>query len=357
MRSRRRARAFSSVSPRTRHTTVAFGRSRSSRASRKQPTKPDAPVRNTHRTFWGGTTSAVRPCGAMESSSLISPATSSVTSSRSSLPGAAPPLLDAAGAAPDPLPRPMREASRRICSLAGSRRASSTTAAVRRTVGWAYSRLSGRSSPIFWRILKVTCVARMECPPASKKDSSTPTRRPRTDSQIFFTLSSMSVSVFRSSLSSSVAASSGASSGAGSRRESILPLGVSGMRASLKNTVGTAYAASFSRRKARMSEMRYPLGLRGTKYDTRIFSSFTSRRTFVTHSRTWGCCPRYVSISRSSMRKPRIFTWSSARPMHSTTPRGLYLPRSPVRYMRSLVSSDRNGFCRNLALVTSGRPR
>ena len=32
---------------------------------------------------------------------------------------------------------------------------------------------------------------------------------------------------------------------------------------------------------------------------------------------------RCVSISPSSMRKPRILTWSSARPMHSTMPSGM----------------------------------
>ena len=43
-----------------------------------------------------------------------------------------------------------------------------------------------------------------------------------------------------------------------------------------------------------------------------------------------------ASISPSSMRKPRIFTWKSVRPRYSSCPVGVrHRTRSPVRYIRS----------------------
>ncbi len=35
-----------------------------------------------------------------------------------------------------------------------------------------------------------------------------------------------------------------------------------------------------------------------------------------------------------SIRKPRIFTWWSARPANSSSPSARHRPRSPVRYIR-----------------------
>ncbi|ADP13334.1 hypothetical protein EJP617_D050 (plasmid) [Erwinia sp. Ejp617] len=37
-------------------------------------------------------------------------------------------------------------------------------------------------------------------------------------------------------------------------------------------------------------------------------------RAITAASRTSGCSPRRAAISPGSMRKPRIFTWSSLRP-------------------------------------------
>ena len=48
-------------------------------------------------------------------------------------------------------------------------------------------------------------------------------------------------------------------------------------------------------------------------------------------STTASCSRRIVSISPSSTRKPRTFTWSSIRPRNSNTPSDVQRPRSPVR--------------------------
>ncbi|GAA2158907.1 hypothetical protein GCM10009727_70170 [Actinomadura napierensis] len=59
--------------------------------------------------------------------------------------------------------------------------APATTAASPATVGWSNNSDNGTSTPSTPRIREITCVASSECPPSSKKLSSTPTRsRPKT---------------------------------------------------------------------------------------------------------------------------------------------------------------------------------
>ena len=50
-----------------------------------------------------------------------------------------------------------------------------------------------------------------------------------------------------------------------------------------------------------------------------------------------------ASISPGSIRRPRIFTWSSARPSRSSVPSGRQRTRSPVRYIRSPGRAERVG--------------
>src|SRR5699024_11786689 len=47
------------------------------------------------------------------------------------------------------------------------------------------------------------------------------------------------------------------------------------------------------------------------------------------------CALPISSISPSSIRKPRIFTWKSLRPRYAIVPSPSHRPRSPVRYSRS----------------------
>ncbi|MEJ8641443.1 hypothetical protein WKI68_08015 [Streptomyces sp. MS1.HAVA.3] len=53
--------------------------------------------------------------------------------------------------------------------------------------------------------------------------------------------------------------------------------------------------------------------------------------TVTAASRTEGWRVSASSISPGSTRKPRIFTWSSIRPVISSTPSAVRWPRSPVR--------------------------
>ena len=59
-----------------------------------------------------------------------------------------------------------------------------------------------------------------------------------------------------------------------------------------------------------------------------------------------GCRTSAVSISPSSTRKPRSFTWLSMRPRYSSVPSARQRARSPVRYSRAPRSSQRTGRAR-----------
>ena len=57
----------------------------------------------------------------------------------------------------------------------------------------------------------------------------------------------------------------------------------------------------------------------------------------------------------SSIRKPRIFTWSSARPRNSSSPSAVQRTRSPVRYIRAPAGAERVGH--EALRGQAGRPR
>jgi hypothetical protein len=106
-----------------------------------------------------------------------------------------------------------------------ARRISSTRPAISATVGPSKSARSGSSTPNSSRTREITRVPRSECPPRSKKLSSTPTRSRRsTSAQIPASTSSTGVrgATYRSSAD--------ASSGAGSALRSSLPLEFTGGR-------------------------------------------------------------------------------------------------------------------------------
>ena len=73
--------------------------------------------------------------------------------------------------------------------------------------------------------------------------------------------------------------------------------------------------------------------------------------------------PSAASISPSSMRKPRIFTWWSSRPRNSRLPSGRQRARSPVRYSRApsaraeRVGDEPLGGQRGPAAVAAGDAR
>ncbi len=62
-----------------------------------------------------------------------------------------------------------------------------------------------------------------------------------------------------------------------------------------------------------------------------------------------------ASISPSSMRNPRTFTWVSTRPRKSTLPSARQRARSPVRYMR--LPGGPYGSATNRSEVRPGLPR
>ena len=81
----------------------------------------------------------------------------------------------------------------------------------------------------------------------------------------------------------------------------------------------------------------------------------SSRSTTAARS-TPGWRASAASTSAGSMRKPRSFTCSSARPRKSRSPSGRQATRSPVRYMRA-PGSGVYGSATNRSAVRSGRPR
>ena len=62
-----------------------------------------------------------------------------------------------------------------------------------------------------------------------------------------------------------------------------------------------------------------------------------------------------AATSPGSIRNPRIFTCSSARPQNTSTPSGAHRARSPVRYIRSPPAP--NGHATNRSPVSARRPR
>src|SRR5580658_10528539 len=92
----------------------------------------------------------------------------------------------------------------------------------------------------------------------------------------------------------------------------------------------------------------------GTTYPTSRRSPGRSSRTITAACRTDASAARTASISPSSIRNPRTFTWSSARPRYSSWPAAFHRARSPVRYIRSPPAP--NGHPTNRSPVSPGRP-
>ena len=76
-------------------------------------------------------------------------------------------------------------------------------------------------------------------------------------------------------------------------------------------------------------------------------------RATTTACDTPACRSSAASISPGSIRKPRSFTWASARPRNSSTPSGRHRARSPVRYIR-LPGRRRYGSATNRSAVSAG---
>ncbi len=193
------------------------------------------------------------------------------------------------------------------------------------------------------RARATSCMATMLSPPSEKKSSSTPTRsRPSTSATSPQRVSS-------SGVRGRVSVTSAAKSGAGRARRSSLPLGVSGRTSRVTTAAGTMWSGSDWAAWAR--SWAESTGPPATTYAT----SRSSRRTTVACV-TLSCAANTLSVSPSSMRKPRSLTWSSARPRYSSSPSRVQRARSPVRYMRA-PGSTAYGSATKRSAVRAGRPR
>ena len=79
------------------------------------------------------------------------------------------------------------------------------------------------------------------------------------------------------------------------------------------------------------------MAVAGRGHDVGDESLFAGRvlRARTTAASDGGAEREALSISPSSMRKPRSLTWWSMRPRNSSVPSGVQRARSPVRYMRA----------------------
>ena len=145
-------------------------------------------------------------------------------------------------------------------------------------------------------------------------------------------------------------------SGAGSALRSSLPLGVSGSASSTTKAAGTMYSGS---RAARWRRSAAGSGARSGGRDHVGDQLLAARAVVARHHRRLGhrraAAASAASISPGSMRKPRIFTWSSARPRNSSVPSARHRARSPVRYIR-VPGSGRAGRRRTARRSSPGGP-
>ncbi len=192
--------------------------------------------------------------------------------------------------------------------------------------------------------------ARRECPPSSKKLSSTFTWGTlRMSANTEHRISSWALAGARPELAAVY-------SGAGSARRSSLPLTVRGRVSRTIVADGTMYSGSDRPRWPRSADVStVSPGAAGTTYATRRLSPGVSSRTSTAACAISLCDASAVSISPSSMRKPRSLTWSSARPRYSRFPSVRQRTTSPVRYMRS--PGPPKGLATNRSAVRPGRPR
>ena len=216
-------------------------------------------------------------------------------------------------------------------------------------VGFSNTARTASSTPSTTRTRDTSRVASSECPPRSKKLSSTPTRStPRTCPNTSHRARSRAVAGARPPPAA-------AYSGAGSARRSSFPLGDSGSASSITTAAGTIYPGS-----TRPAAARNPAGsstapAAGTTYPASRRSPGRSSRTATAACTTPGSPASTASTSPSSIRNPRIFTWSSVRPRYSSWPSAVHRTRSPVRYIR--CPAPPNGHATNRSAVSPGRPR
>ncbi len=187
----------------------------------------------------------------------------------------------------------------------------------------------------------------IESPPSPKNESSTPTEsRPSTSANRSASCRS------RSDRGARPAVARAPKSGAGSARRSSLPAGPSGSASSTITADGTMYDARNVPTKSVTSAGSSAAPGSGTTYPTsRLVGPDPS--TVTTARATPGDRRSADSISPSSMRNPRIFTWKSVRPRYSSWPEPFQRTRSPVRYMR--LPGSPNGLATNRSPVVPGR--
>ncbi|GLV72890.1 hypothetical protein Shyhy02_08930 [Streptomyces hygroscopicus subsp. hygroscopicus] len=221
------------------------------------------------------------------------------------------------------------------------------------TVAWVNSARGETSVPKAVRSRDATRMARIESPPRAKKLSVAPASSTwRISAHTRATVRSASV---RGAIRSALAAKP-SGPGAGSAARSSLPLAVSGSAASGTNAAGTICAGSDRWRNWRSSAaLGGPAGPAATTWATSRRTPGWSSRAATTASAIRGWAVRAASISPGSIRKPRIFTWSSARPRYSSRPSASHRARSPVRYIR--LPAGPYGSATNRDAVSPGRRR
>src|SRR5215831_7782436 len=173
----------------------------------------------------------------------------------------------------------------------------------------------------------------IESPPSSKKLSSTPTSFiPSTPPHISHNFSSTQFPAFSYSFSRSISPSSLPFNSC----LSTFPLAVSGYLSIYTYLEGIMYSGN--------RLLRYPLNSptpgRSSpplKYATSRFPRSPSSFATTTASSTPPCPLNTASTSPTSTRLPRIFTCSSTLPTNSMFPSLIYLPISPVLYIRSPI--------------------
>ncbi|RPK72270.1 hypothetical protein EES44_02890 [Streptomyces sp. ADI96-15] len=210
--------------------------------------------------------------------------------------------------------------------------AASTAAAREATVGWSKSVLGERSAPSRVRSRETTFSPAMESPPSVKKSWWAPTRpAPSTSAQTSATTVCVPGSGAVYCAPSSFRPPS-ASPGAGSARRSTLPLTVSGSAASSTRSEGTMYAGSRPARSARTAGTSSAAPPAGTTYATSRCDPERLSRAATATPPTSARARSAASISPSSTRWPRIFTWPSPRPRKARRPSGPRRTTSPERY-------------------------
>ena len=227
--------------------------------------------------------------------------------------GAARTTAAADPAAARPRHAPGRATPARGCRDGGPRREPRSPA----TVGASNSARTASSTPSTDRIRLTSRVASSECPPRSKKSSSTPTAG---------TPSTSANSSHRSLLAR--VARGAAARGRPRSRAPAAPAGracrsaSAAARRARTNAAGTMYSGSAlaevlaQRRQASAHGRRRP----GPRRRPAACPRAGPRAPRTTALRHPGAPASTDSISPSSIRKPRTFTWSSARPRNSSSP-------------------------------------